>query len=201
MIRILAAEIDLEDPPQSPQKTLRQNPLDKATIPDAMPDDIPMADDDLEFIGETQGVPVPQAPKTPEGEPRPEGLPAEDFDEIFPEPLKESEELPPQEQDEDPFPEDEFEEITEELTELDKLNMSLSIPAKLDKAMSEGYPLRIIYTTLKGHTTERTVRPDYYLPARTTGNWVLIAWCELRNDWRGFVVNRIRAAKLEAKND
>ena len=94
----------------------------------------------------------------------------------------------------------ELEEVSDEPTELEQANQTLPIRQKVEKALLEGYPLRIIYTTLKGHTTERTVRPDYYLYARTTGNMVLIAWCELRSAWRGFIVERIRAAKLEPKN-
>jgi hypothetical protein len=94
----------------------------------------------------------------------------------------------------------ELEEVSDEPTELEQANQTLPIRQKIEKSLLEGYPLRILYTTLKGHTTERTVLPDYYLYARTTGNMVLIAWCELRNAWRGFIVERIRAAKLEPKN-
>ena len=209
MIRIFAAELEPEE--VIPQRPI--SPLDKTKerIPNSMPtsENIPLADDESVPSGEAEG------PQQFKPEPHPD-FPPEEFEEITPQPpvnqpaQPQPEDIPepkpakpqPQEEEEpSPFPEDEFEEITEELTELDKMNATLSVPAKIDKAMAEGYPLRIIYTTLKGHTTERTVRPDYFLPARTTGNWVLIAWCELRNDWRGFIVNRVRAAKLEPKND
>ncbi len=183
------------------EKKLKVKQLPDETVPN-----IPMADEENVPPGE-KGIQL-QPNQTPEFSP-------DEFDEITPQqpsvpPVPETPQEPqqepqlpneePSEQEEPaPFPEDEYEEITEDLSELDRLNKSLSIPAKVDMALAEGYPLRIIYTTLKGHTTERTVKPDYYLPARTTGNWVLIAWCELRNDWRGFIVDRIKAAKLEQK--
>lgn len=205
MIRIIAQTEPLFTPEE--QKRLKVKQLPDETIQDTPP--IPLADDedvsgepdmpvDKQFAPEEYEelqpiAPPPATPGLPPEAPQPE-------QEI---PQPEEPPLPEEEkkEDEPPLPEDEYEEITEELTELDRLNMSLSIPAKVDMSLAEGYPLRVIYTTMKGHTTERTIRPDYYLPARTTGNWVLIAWCELRNDWRGFIVNRIRAAKLESKNE
>lgn len=104
-------------------------------------------------------------------------------------------ELPQSE--EQPFdPSTEFEKVIEQPSELDQLNSTMTIEEKVDMAIRERNPLRIIYTTIKGHTTERTVDPDYR-HVSMTGNDVLVAWCRLRNDWRGFIVNRIRAAKLE----
>lgn len=209
MIKIIAAPV--QDEPIVPPKALPKQPLSKQTIPTSMPasESIPLADDDPEDQ-------MPGQQSTPTTfEPHPD-FPADEWQEITPgEPPAQMEAPTPEveqpqapealpeaaPEEEQPFPEEEFEEITEELSELDNLNATLSISQKLDKSLAEGYPLRIIYTTLKGHTTERTVRPDYYLPARTTGNWVLIAWCELRQDWRGFIVNRIRAAKLEPKDE
>jgi len=198
MIRIIAQS----DPYFTPEE---QKKLKVKQMPDQTLPNVPMAEDEEipsgekyiqlqpgqdpqfspeEFDEITPQAPPPEAPPIPEPQPEEPALPEEE-----------------KKEEETPFPEDEYEEITEELNELDRMNMSLSIQAKVDMALAEGYPLRIIYTTLKGHTTERTVRPDYYLPARTTGNWVLIAWCDLRGDWRGFIVNRIRAAKLEQKNN
>lgn len=188
MIKIFAQAIYPEEqdlpirPPLKPPAATNQPPLD-----------IPLADDDnmeeMSPIGETQGVPVAPPPPI-------ENIDSPDIP--VPEP-QDNQSPQPNEDEQAPFPEDEFEEIVEEDTELDKLNQTLPIQQKIDKALAEGYPLRVIYTTIKGNTTERTIRPDYYRPARSTGNWVLIAWCELRQDWRGFIVDRIRAAKLEPK--
>lgn len=202
MIRIFAADLEEELPPPAVQPAKAKSP--------AAPPEVPLADDEIVPAGEADAqIPQPQEPPIP-----PSG-----YEEMFPatsttgqplapeqpepqpEPLAPEAPVPeePETEEAPPAPEDEFEEVTEELSELDKMNYSLSIPQKIEASLSEGYPLRIIYTTLKGHTTERTIRPDYFLPAKTTGNMVLIAWCELRNDWRGFIVNRIRGAKLEQK--
>jgi predicted DNA-binding transcriptional regulator YafY len=115
-------------------------------------------------------------------------------------------ELPPQAK-----PSEEFEEIIDVPSELDKLNQRLSIQQKISLSLADQFPLRIIYTTLKGHTTERTVEPDYVHQAMT-GNQILVAWDHLsfttpfgtapsRGDWRGFILNRIRGAKLEDKGE
>jgi vacuolar-type H+-ATPase subunit I/STV1 len=190
MIRIIA---------QVPEKFDPSEEMEEISQPE-MPKNIPLADEEEVPEGEKSlDDEIDKAfTKEPEIIQEPEVVPG--TDEVLPEP--EPKEIPEIKKEEEPlFPEQEYEEITEELTKLDEMNRDLTIPEKIDRAMAEGYPLRIIYTTLKGHTTERTVIPDYYLPARTTGNWVLIAWCELRNDWRGFIVDRIRGAKLEAKNE
>ena len=221
MIRIIAATNPEGEPKIAPPKGKHpQAPLPpNMAVPNGMPasQSIPLADDD-EMAGmvDTNSQPVyqiappptqeqvseqPQAtPVAPVGEPMPEGMSPDEYEEIQ-QPEQQAPAPQPEPEEEAPFPEDEFEEITEEKTELDRINETYTIGQKIDAALAEGYPLRIIYTTLKGNTTERTVRPDYYLPARTTGNWVLIAWCELRQDWRGFIVDRIRAAKLEPKNE
>lgn len=171
-----------------------------------------MADDELEEMEEiTPKGPAPAQSPSKQPAPRPEevekALPDEALDVPVapvapPEPPPKEEILPGEpivgpEEPEEPM---DLEEVSDDPTELEKANQTLPIRQKIEKSLLEGYPLRIIYTTLKGHTTERTVKPDYYLYARTTGNMVLIAWCELRNAWRGFIVERIRAAKLEPKN-
>lgn len=224
MIKIIAATAPDGEPKIAPPKPGQKPPA--GALPNTVPDgmtaspSIPIVDEEEDQVpsgGELQGTPVKQIanppapnlqqqqplvqPIVPGQEPMPQGMNPAEFDEITPEGQPAPEEPAQEAPEEQPFPQDEFEEITEETTELDRLNQTLGIEQKIDTALAEGYPLRIIYTTLKGHTTERNVRPDYYLPARTTGNWVLIAWCELRGDWRGFIVNRIRAAKLEPKNE
>lgn len=146
------------------------------------------------------------AENTPAGEVAPPGAPQQPLppeEPAVPGPtgpedqVPEAGELPPEEEVQfDPTAE--YEQVVEQESELDKLNQTLSIPEKVDVAVRERQPLRIIYTTLAGHTTERTVDPDYRHVAMT-GHDVLVAWCRLRNDWRGFIVERIRAAKLEEK--
>lgn len=209
MIRIIAQVVDPAKNEVIPPKIKpRQRPPQSGgPIPEGMTssENIPLADDDPEELapgGEAAGFPAGQ-PQAPAGAAPGAATPfPEEYEEILP--PEQAEQMPPPEAPEEaepsPFPEDEFEEITEKENELDRMNATMPIGQKIDMAMSEGYPLRIIYTTLKGHSTERTIRPDYYRPAKTTGNWVLIAWCELRQDWRGFIVNRIRAAKLEPKD-
>jgi hypothetical protein len=196
MITIIAQSTPLFTPEEEKRWNIKQLPdeeiplADEESIPEgeiSQPELAPKEEPELTSTPEPIPEPKPVFPK-----PVPE-IPA---GEIQPELEEEPEEEPTEEE---PEIEDEFEEVPEQLNELDDKNKTLNIAQKVDASMSEGYPLRIIYTTLRGHTTERTVRPDYYLPARTTGNWVLIAWCELRNDWRGFIVERIRAAKLEPK--
>ena len=157
--------------------------------PDAtpLPDEIPMADDDIE-TEETVQQPLPQ--EVPQGQPGVEPIPG-----LEGEALEPAGEIPAPEP--PPKPEDEFEKMEVEPSELDVLNQTLSIQQKVMRSISDGTPLRIIYTTLAGHSTERTVEPDYIHSAVTTGNRILIAWDHLRNGWRGFILDRIRAAKLE----
>ena len=47
--------------------------------------------------------------------------------------------------------------------------------------------LHIKYTDLEGNKTERTILPEREFTARTTGNRIVGAWCELREDWRSFI--------------
>lgn len=211
MIRILAQEVEEQPIPADQKISPKKNgrPLaDEAR-------GIPFADDEDNQSPAPQSPTAPAAPApsspvqlqpesmpapggAPQAEQFPEGISPEEYEEI-PQPEAPQPEPTPAEQPE-PSPEQEFEEITEEESELDKLNKTLSIEGKIDTALSEGYPLRIQYTTKKGFKSERTIHPDYYMFARTTGNWVLIAWDELRGGWRGFIVNRIGPAKLEPKN-
>lgn len=74
-------------------------------------------------------------------------------------------------------------------------NKTLDIPEKVWLSTNKNVPLRIVYTTLRGQTTERTVFPDHVHYAK--GHAILVAWCQLRNDWRAFIVDRISQAKLE----
>lgn len=62
------------------------------------------------------------------------------------------------------------------------------------EALETRRKLRLQYTDVRGESSERTVRPlglAYW--GRT---WTIAAWCELRNDYRDFRVDRIIAVAL-----
>jgi len=207
MIRIITTALEKEadslkmNPKTSQWMPAELNRKPTPKTPNVPPSDNPpflMADD--EKVNKEEEVTLPPSePELVEPTPVEEELPPEEAVDVpeAVEPPPEAIPTPSEEPIEEAEP---FEEVPDELTDLEKMNQSLSIMQKIERSLSEGYPLRIIYTTIKGHTTERTVRPDYFLVAKSTGNFVLIAWCELRNAWRGFIVDRIRAAKLENQN-
>lgn len=122
---------------------------------------VPLADDDQD----DQGLEV--APTSPPGPEQP------------------AEEQEPEE----PNPELSMEDVEEPEGPLDKVNKG-DIRTKIFYAMTHNLQLRIVYTTLAGTKTERTVEPDYVYWAGTHRH-VLIAWDHLRSDWRAFVVDRI----------
>ena len=67
-------------------------------------------------------------------------------------------------------------------------------PAMLRYAIHEARKMAIAYIDEQGHHTHRTVRPiamAYYAEVTVLG-----AWCELRNDFRNFRVDRISNAQL-----
>jgi predicted DNA-binding transcriptional regulator YafY len=67
-------------------------------------------------------------------------------------------------------------------------------PAALRDAIHEARKVAIAYLDEKGHHTHRTIRPiamAYYVDVTLLG-----AWCELRNDFRNFRVDRISNAQL-----
>lgn len=66
-----------------------------------------------------------------------------------------------------------------------------SVLRRLADAMGGGYPVAIRYTSLEGETTDRTIEPAYKWVAKSTGNEILTAFCELRGDWRSFVTDGI----------
>jgi predicted DNA-binding transcriptional regulator YafY len=62
----------------------------------------------------------------------------------------------------------------------------------LDRAIRDGIRLKLLYTDGSGAETARDVRP---LGLVFWGKvWTLVAWCELRDDFRMFRVDRIAAA-------
>lgn len=64
----------------------------------------------------------------------------------------------------------------------------------VEAAVDDPHRLRIGYSDESGRVTERTVRP---LGLWFWGKvWTLVAWCELRDDFRMFRLDRIREAKV-----
>jgi predicted DNA-binding transcriptional regulator YafY len=67
-------------------------------------------------------------------------------------------------------------------------------PAELRDAIHDARKVAIAYLDEHGHHTHRTIRPiamAYYVDVALLG-----AWCELRNDFRNFRVDRISNAQL-----
>lgn len=59
----------------------------------------------------------------------------------------------------------------------------------LRKAVHDGRKLRLAYSDVEHEASERVVRP---LAVTTFGvHWLLVAWCELRADFRTFRIDRI----------
>jgi hypothetical protein len=158
------------------------------------------------------------SPKTAQGDP-PAGPIGDEWEEMFgtdePPAWQEPRELPEQDEElevapsgreapeavrppggEQPEPYREFAEAPPPPTPPDP-NEGFDIRGRIWKAMSGDGPLGIVYNSLAGLTTERTVHPDYVYWAGTRRH-VMVAWDDLRNDWRAFIVDRIMDARLEA---
>jgi predicted DNA-binding transcriptional regulator YafY len=66
--------------------------------------------------------------------------------------------------------------------------------ARLRRWIREERKVRLTYRDLREVLTERTVRPmalAFYPPV-----WLLLGWCELRQDFRSFRVDRIEASRF-----
>jgi len=168
-----------------------------------LPEDFP--GEDLEFIGENPspedqvpspeeiaGAPVaePPPPKGQRGQPYYEMA---DF--TF---LPFGEDKPENVTPEDPSKL--FEEVPTPETPTEEMNRRLSVREKIWRSLNTASPMSIKYQTLAddlGRTavTNRIVRPDYVYWAGTNRH-ILVAWCNLRNDWRAFAVDNILAADL-----
>lgn len=70
-------------------------------------------------------------------------------------------------------------------------------PARLRLWLREGCKLRLTYRTEDGRETERTVWPVVLGYAETSR--LLIGWCELRQDFRHFRLDRVTAAEALAE--
>ncbi|HCQ17567.1 MAG: DNA-binding transcriptional regulator [Owenweeksia sp.] len=63
----------------------------------------------------------------------------------------------------------------------------------LQKCITSYTLLRIDYESLEGKISRRTIEP--FALYSTQGNWILIAFCRSRKDWRAFRLDRIRSIK------
>ncbi|MBC6109938.1 helix-turn-helix transcriptional regulator [Pedobacter fastidiosus] len=63
----------------------------------------------------------------------------------------------------------------------------------LQFALTNFYLIKIEYTNEANNTTERLIEP--FALVSTQENWLLLAWCRLRNEFRFFRIDRIK--KLE----
>ena len=61
--------------------------------------------------------------------------------------------------------------------------------SQLQQALTNFYLIKIDYTNEQNKTTSRTVEP--FALISTTENWLLIAWCRLRKEFRYFRLDRI----------
>jgi predicted DNA-binding transcriptional regulator YafY len=68
---------------------------------------------------------------------------------------------------------------------------------ELRKAIRDRRKARLDYRDVEGKASERVVRPlalAFYPPV-----WLLVAWCELRVDFRNFRLDRVAGFRLEAE--
>lgn len=89
------------------------------------------------------------------------------------------------------------EEVEIPTTPIEDANATLDIRGKIFYSLNNSTPMRISYTTIDGGSvTDRTIHPDYVYWAGTNRH-ILVAWDELRGDWRAFAVNNITLAELQ----
>jgi hypothetical protein len=82
------------------------------------------------------------------------------------------------------------------MTPTEEKNEQLSSFELVAESLYTKTPIRISYVTLDGmFQSERTVHPDYVYDADTNRK-ILVAWDELKNDWRAFAMENILKAKL-----
>lgn len=93
-----------------------------------------------------------------------------------------------------------FEEIYTPETPIEEANRVYQVREKIWRSLNRSIPMKIQYKTLEdemGRTAEtnRVIRPDYVYWAGTNRH-ILVAWCDMRNDWRAFAVDNIITAEL-----
>ncbi len=78
------------------------------------------------------------------------------------------------------------------------LGNSISFLSPLRVALRERNKLQISYSDLEGRVSNRTVRPLGLTAFDQV--WLLTAWCERRNDFRNFRVDRVKSVKQTGDN-
>lgn len=173
----------------------------RAAAPETgLPEDFP--GEDLEFLGE---VPSPQEiagkpplpTKMPQVTPAPKGQAGKPYYEMADFtflPFGKQPEIQPED------PAKMFQEIATPETPIEEINRKYNIREKIWRSLNMALPLKIIYETLtddmgRKARTDRVVRPDYVYWAGTNRH-ILVAWCDMRNDWRAFAVDNIIKADL-----
>ena len=66
--------------------------------------------------------------------------------------------------------------------------------SELQYALTNFYLTKISYTNEQSQTTSRTIEP--FALISTTENWLLIAWCRLRNEFRYFRLDRMTTMEV-----
>lgn len=72
------------------------------------------------------------------------------------------------------------------------------VHGKLRRACEQRQKIRAVYLDEKREKTERTIWPLGMIG--WTGRWTLLAWCELRRDYRNFRFDRFEALELLEEN-
>lgn len=66
--------------------------------------------------------------------------------------------------------------------------------SELQNALTNFYLIQIEYTNEQDKTTSRIVEP--FALISTTENWLMIAWCRLRKEFRYFRLDRIKKIQV-----
>jgi predicted DNA-binding transcriptional regulator YafY len=70
----------------------------------------------------------------------------------------------------------------------------------IQKALTHFFVIKLLYTGAKDNKpTERLVEP-FAIYNSTEENWILIAWCRLRNDFRTFRLDRMQQMQISTEN-
>lgn len=81
----------------------------------------------------------------------------------------------------------------------DHFQEPLSIdPVELRHAIRQRQKVRLDYEDNQGHRSDRTVRPlglAFYGPV-----WILVAWCEMRCDFRSFRLDRVKQMRVRSES-
>lgn len=71
------------------------------------------------------------------------------------------------------------------------------VPRQIADAVTTPKVLRIVYRDRTGAESRRQIEPLGYV--ESSGAWILIAWCRMRNGVRAFRIDRIREASVTAE--